>query len=123
VYGAGGEVDYRPAVVATCRTSAGKSGNRTGRAIDLAHDAILVRDQDSRIVYWNAGAERLYGYTRAERSGVLHELLPTKFPPVTDIEADTAGEGRWEGELIHRLRRRATIVVESRWRRCTPDRP
>ena len=127
VYGAGGEVDYALAVVADMseRSAREKVVTEQAALLDLAHDAILVRDQDSRIVYWNAGAERLYGYTRAEAVGrTSHELLRTKFPaPVTDIEADTAGEGRWEGELIHRCADGRTIVVESRWAAMyLPDR-
>lgn len=29
--------------------------------INLAHDAILVRDPANRILVWNTGAEELYG--------------------------------------------------------------
>jgi DNA-binding NtrC family response regulator len=34
--------------------------------LDMAHDAILVRDLEDRIWYWNRGAERLYGWPAAE---------------------------------------------------------
>jgi PAS domain-containing protein len=33
------------------------------RLLDLANDAIFVRDARDRISYWNQGAERLYGWT------------------------------------------------------------
>ena len=33
----------------------------TAALVDLTHDAIFVRNQDSQITFWNAGAERLYG--------------------------------------------------------------
>ena len=32
-------------------------------------DAVLVTDNENRIIYWNNGAERLYEYTAAEVLG------------------------------------------------------
>jgi PAS domain S-box-containing protein len=119
VRGTRGEIEYCLAVFADMseRHAREKTAADQAALLDLAHDAILVRDRDSRITYWNAGAERTYGYTRAEALGrISHELLDTKFPaPVADIEADTARDGRWEGELTHRCADGRTIVVESRW--------
>src|SRR5262249_3780889 len=49
--------------------------------LDLAHDAILVRDLEGRIRYWNSGAEATYGWAAAEAvDQVVHELLRTQFP-------------------------------------------
>ena len=119
VGGARGEVEYSLAVFADMSERQAKEKTLTAQAalLNLAHDAILVRDQDSRITYWNAGAERTYGYTQAEVLGrISHELLRTRFPaPVDTIQAATARDGRWEGELIHRCADGRTIVVESRW--------
>jgi PAS domain-containing protein len=42
--------------------------------LDLTHDAIFVRSLEGKILYWNRGAERLYGWTR-DASG---ERSPTK---------------------------------------------
>ena len=92
VSGAGGEVDYALCVFADVseRHAREKALAEQAALLDLAHDAILVRDQDSRIVFWNDGAERVYGYTRAEALGrVSHEILrpgsprpsPTSRPP------------------------------------------
>src|SRR5688500_12926021 len=48
--------------------------------LDLAQDAIVVRDADDRITFWNSAAERTYGWTRAEVEGrPVHELLRTRF--------------------------------------------
>jgi len=119
VRGARGEVDYSLAVFADMseRHAREKTVADQAALLNLAHDAILVRDRDSRITYWSAGAERIYGYTKAEALGrVSYEILDTRFPgPVADIEAGTARDGRWEGELIHRCADGRTIVVESRW--------
>ena len=43
--------------------------------LSLAHDAIIVRDPESRITFWNRGAENTYGWTAAEAVGrITHEL-------------------------------------------------
>lgn len=49
--------------------------------LDLASDAIIVRDLDDHIQYWNEGAEKVYGWKREEALGRnLHVLLHTAFP-------------------------------------------
>ncbi len=49
--------------------------------INLAHDAILVRDLANRILEWNRGAEELYGWSAKEAIGqVTHILFKTRFP-------------------------------------------
>ena len=35
--------------------------------LDIASDAIFVRDLEHRILYWYQGAERLYGWQAADR--------------------------------------------------------
>jgi two-component system, LuxR family, sensor kinase FixL len=85
--------------------------------LNLTHDSILVRDLDDRIVFWNHGAEETYGWTEKEALGkVADELLQTQFPkPLHDIKAELLLSERWEGELVHRTRDSARIVVASRW--------
>ncbi len=39
---------------------------RQAQLLDQAYEPILVRDHQDRIVYWNKGAERLYGWTAGE---------------------------------------------------------
>lgn len=85
--------------------------------LDLAHDAILVRDLQSRVVFWNRGAQNIYGWSEGEATGkVTHEFLQTKFPqPLTTIEATLASKGDWEGELRHTTRYGTEVIVASRW--------
>lgn len=52
--------------------------------VSTAHEAIVTRNLDGRITGWNAGAERLYGYTRQETIGTSSERL---VPPSRSSEA------------------------------------
>jgi PAS domain S-box-containing protein len=85
--------------------------------LSLTHDAILVRDMDGAIKYWNRGAEELYGWPAEEALGqVIRDLLKTSFPvPVTDIEGEVVRAGRWEGELVQSKKDGSQVVVASRW--------
>jgi PAS domain S-box-containing protein len=87
------------------------------RLLDLSYDAIVVRDATGRVSYWNKGAGEAYGYTSEEAVGRnIHELLRTEFPePVECIRQKFYQNGRWTGELIHRRKDGAKIVVVSRW--------
>lgn len=91
---------------------------RQAKLLDLANDAILVRDLVSdTITYWNDGAVRLYGWGPEEALGaVIHEFLDTTFPcPLEEIKREFLQQGFWRGELIHHTRAGRTITVSSRW--------
>jgi PAS domain S-box-containing protein len=87
------------------------------RLLDLSFDAIIMRDQAGRIVYWNHGAEEVYGWTRAEAVGqITKDLLRTEYPePLETIEETVRRVGRWSGELIQRRRDGVRIHVSTRW--------
>jgi PAS domain S-box-containing protein len=95
--------------------------------LDLAYDMIFVHDMQGKIVLWNRGAERAYGWTREEARGQLsHRLLQTEYSePLIRITAKIVREGRWEGELVHTTRDGRKIIVASRWalRRGPGGRP
>jgi PAS domain S-box-containing protein len=93
------------------------STQELGELVELAHDAILVRDQESRIVFWNRGAADLYGWSPDEAIGqVSHDLLRTTFPqPLRELERTLFARGAWAGELVHRSKSDAELMVASRW--------
>jgi PAS domain S-box-containing protein len=83
--------------------------------INLAHDAILVRDPASRVIFWNHGAAALYGIKAEDAVGqVTHVLLQTRFPvSATAVDDALEHQGNWEGELIHTRADGTQVIVES----------
>jgi PAS domain S-box-containing protein len=84
--------------------------------LDKARDAILVRDLKGKILFWNKGAEHMYGWTRQEAVGRnVSEIFyadPKKFEKVNGL---TIGRGEWSGELQHLTKDRRELTIEARW--------
>ncbi len=83
----------------------------------IEYAPVLVRNTSDEIVTWSQGMERLYGWTRAEAIGkVSHHLFQTRFPQsLSQVRAALLRDGRWNGELAHRRRDGAEVVVASLW--------
>ena len=94
--------------------------------LDEARDAIVVRALDNRIIFWNKGAERLYGWTPAEVSGrtarelsLLSELNEAQFE---EGQRAIMERGEWNGEMRQFTKAREQITVESRWTLVRDDK-
>jgi PAS domain S-box-containing protein len=85
--------------------------------LDKAQDAILVRDLEDRIRFWNKSAERLYGWTAREALGrSADELLyGGRTPELEEAHRVFMAEGEWRGEMHQRTKWGRAVVVESRW--------
>lgn len=84
--------------------------------LDRAQDAILVMDLDHEVVFWNAGAERIYGWTRDEVTGrSVRELLHADPNAFDAAAAQVLREGEWSGEMKHRTNASEVLTVEGRW--------
>jgi PAS domain S-box-containing protein len=84
--------------------------------LDKARDAILVRDLEGNILFWNKGAERMYGWTRQEivgrNMGALCYANPKIFEEANEL---VIGQGEWHGELQHLTKDGHGITIEARW--------
>ncbi|MEH2383854.1 MAG: PAS domain S-box protein [Nostoc sp.] len=85
--------------------------------LNHSSDAIIVRDMNDKILYWNQGAERLYGWTREfVKDQYIHTFLKSTFPkPLEELQPEFLRQGTWEGELEHTTREGTPITVQSRW--------
>lgn len=84
--------------------------------LDKAKDAIVVRDLDHKVQFWNKGAERLYGWTSKEAMGESVEKLlyddMTEYWLAIDI---LLKHGEWSGEIVHRHRDGSQLFIEAHW--------
>ncbi len=101
----------------TARLEEERKDREQSALLEMAQDAIVVRDIGDRITFWNHGAEAMYGWLKEDALGrVIHEFLGTRFPAPKDrIIGQVMRDGHWEGELVHARKDGRTIVVESRW--------
>ncbi len=71
--------------------------------LDNADDGIVALDAEWFVTVWNAGAERMYGWTADEVLG-RHTLevarLEMSYEERADVRSATAEHGRWRGEVI-----------------------
>ena len=84
--------------------------------LDIAHDAIYVRDLDGSITYWNKGAEEAYGWTAGEAVGRRAvELLCKEPSEFQAAEAALLLNGAWQGEMPRRTNADRDITMAVRW--------
>jgi PAS domain S-box-containing protein len=86
--------------------------------LDITSDAILVKDFDNQIRFWNQGAENLYGWKATEVIGKsVNQILylPETLSQMQDIYANIAKSGFWHGELHQVNKKGQDIIVASRW--------
>ena len=85
--------------------------------LDHAQDAILVRDLDHNILFWNKGAEQIYGWRAEEVLGKnAQELLFKDHSGQFNVARKAIIQtGEWKGEMRQTRRDGVEIVVEGRW--------
>src|ERR1051325_3018779 len=85
--------------------------------LDQAQDAILVRDLDQNILFWNKGAEKIYGWTAEEVVGknAADVLFKDRSAQFEAARQAIIQNGEWKGEMRQTRRDGAEIIVQSRW--------
>ena len=81
-----------------------------------AQDAIIVRDLDHRVTFWNDSAERIFGWTADEAAGErVFELLGLDLEAYHESHRQLLQEGTWFGEVVKKARDGREQVLEARW--------
>lgn len=84
--------------------------------LDIATDAIAVRDLEHKILFWSQGAQHLYGWEAAEILGQhADQVLFKEAPLLAEIHSALHETGEWQGELHKLTKSGQEVVVESRW--------
>ena len=85
--------------------------------LDITHDAMFVRDFSDRILFWNQGAQKLYGWSSAEAQGrTTNEILPGPDPFETARALHAVQHaGEWAGEIKQKSRDGRELMIQSRW--------
>ncbi len=84
--------------------------------LELATEAIVMRDMNGNLLYWNSGAESLYGWRREDVLGKdLHALLKTVFPVPRETVENTLHERKlWQGNLVQTRKDGSEVIVACR---------
>ena len=85
--------------------------------LDRTRDAIMVRNLDQTIRYWNKGAEHLYGWTSQEVLGktMVEQMYCQPQALIERMQQLLASGQEWTGELEKRTRSGSTVQVQARW--------
>ena len=83
--------------------------------LDLAHDAIIIRDLEDQVLFWNESAQKLFGWTAEEVIGCpVGDFLPGDVTTTAAVREIIFAEDEWVGEVKLHSRDGEEIVVESR---------
>jgi two-component system cell cycle sensor histidine kinase/response regulator CckA len=85
--------------------------------LDRASDAIVVRDLDGTVRYWNEGATRVYGWTAAEALGrrVTDLIYPGDTDAFERAQRCVNDLGAWKGEIEQRHKGGGALTIDASW--------
>ncbi|MBD2328769.1 PAS domain S-box protein [Alkalinema sp. FACHB-956] len=84
--------------------------------LEIASDAIFVRDLNNCILYWNPAAEQLYGWTKAEAIGQPADRLLQNYEASIEIIMQRLMDtGHWQGEIFNMTKQGKQVMIEARW--------
>ncbi|MDB5761988.1 MAG: hypothetical protein JWQ21_983 [Herminiimonas sp.] len=85
--------------------------------LNLSRDAIMITNLEHEILFWNSGAEKMFGYAAEESLGrKSHELLSAEYPlALSEINDQLMATGHWEGEISYTTFNGVRLTILSRW--------
>jgi PAS domain S-box-containing protein len=83
--------------------------------LELSQDAIIIRDADNHVTFWNRGAHEMYGYSADEALWrPIHELLRTDSAPWAALNKQLDETGFFDGKLLQRHKDGTQLLVHCR---------
>ncbi|MBI3941025.1 MAG: PAS domain S-box protein [Acidobacteria bacterium] len=114
------DCDHALAIVRdiTERKSAEEQLREQAALLDHARDAILVRDLQNRVLFWNKGAERIYGWTTQEAAsrdirGLIYR--EEHLAPFEEACHALFQKGEWSGHLRQKTKGGKELISECDW--------
>jgi len=90
--------------------------------LDTASDAMIVRDLDNRVLYWNHAAEKLYGWSSEEAVGQwVGDLMYADGDLLERMTEQVMQTGYLSEEVEQRTRDGRTVIVDCRWQLIKDD--
>jgi PAS domain S-box-containing protein len=106
----------------TAQYHAEQQAKEQAAMLDLASDAIIVYDLEHRVLYWNRGAQRLYGWTAEEACGSrVDELFHGDTGQFVNAYLAMLKTGNWSGEMTQKRKDGVEVHVCTRWNLVCDD--
>ncbi len=84
--------------------------------LDMAPDAIVLRDLNHRILFWSKGAELIYGWTAGEAQGRdFRDIAGLEKPRLDEIEKAVRANDTWQGELRREIEGGDFLMLDCHW--------
>jgi PAS domain S-box-containing protein len=83
--------------------------------LELSHDAIIIRDADDKVTFWNRGAQEMYGWSADEAlARTINQLLGTARGAWAALNERLEQTGFWDGELLQRRKNGTSVLAHCR---------
>lgn len=85
--------------------------------LEKIREAVILQDTNDRIIFWNHGAELLYGWEAAEVVGSFaHQLkFHSNLVDIAEAQSIANRTGEWSGTLKQKTKHGRPLTVESHW--------
>ncbi len=98
------------------QTRTEEENRELAHVLNLAADAIIVCNLNREVLFWNIGAEKIYGWSADEALGRnVQELFRLNSDDAIKCITELLNKGEWAGEMNHERKDGREVIVNSRW--------
>ncbi len=85
--------------------------------LNITADALMVLDIEDKVVFWNKGAQEIYGWSAEEINGqdITRFAVESSSPNYADVKRAVMRNGNWRGELTQARKDGRKVTVEGRY--------